>query len=173
MCSDAARQAAEADNKKLELSYGRKLDALEKKIERQKMEVSAQQDELSQRRMEDLGATGEFVLGLFSRRKRSLTTSLTKHRLASQAKENRDQERKELDQLEAELDALEAEMQDQQKAFQDKWAQTVNDVDEVPLVPLKKDIYVELFGVAWLPYYQISLGGGPVKEVPAFPPAPK
>ena len=57
---------------------------------------------------EEAGATGEFILGLFSRRKRSLTTSLSKHRLVSQAKDDRDQEQKELDQLEAELDDLNA-----------------------------------------------------------------
>jgi hypothetical protein len=40
-------------------------------------------------------------------------------------------------------------------------------VDEIELAPLKKDVLVDLFGVAWLPFYVVETGGG-IKELPAY-----
>ena len=40
-------------------------------------------------------------------------------------------------------------------------------MSEVTITPKKTDIYVELFGVAWMPYYLVESGGGMV-ELPAF-----
>jgi len=33
----------------------------------------------------------------------------------------------------------------------------VDDVTEIPITPAKKDIYLELYGVIWLPYYVVQL----------------
>ncbi len=43
----------------------------------------------------------------------------------------------------------------------------VNDILEVPITPKKTDIFVSLFGVAWMPYY-LSEAGGKTVELPAF-----
>jgi hypothetical protein len=48
-----------------------------------------------------------------------------------------------------------------------KWGDTVNNITEIPVLPKKTDIYVNLFGVAWLPYYQVKLGER-MLEIPAF-----
>jgi len=53
------------------------------------------------------------------------------------------------------------------KEIEDRWAQTVNDVNELPITPAKKDIFVELFGIAWAPYYLVR-SGDQVNEIPAF-----
>jgi hypothetical protein len=48
-----------------------------------------------------------------------------------------------------------------------RWGEIVNQVTEIPVVPKKTDIYVNQFGVAWLPYYQVKSGGQTV-EVAAY-----
>jgi hypothetical protein len=42
-----------------------------------------------------------------------------------------------------------------------------DEVTEVPVSPYKKNIFVEVFGVVWLPYYAFEAGEG-WETVPAF-----
>ena len=37
----------------------------------------------------------------------------------------------------------------------------------MPVIPKKTGVYINLFGPAWLPYYQVK-SGGRVFEIPAF-----
>ena len=43
----------------------------------------------------------------------------------------------------------------------------VNDVTELPILLKKTDVYINLFGVAWMPYYQVQ-SGGQMLEIAAF-----
>jgi hypothetical protein len=43
----------------------------------------------------------------------------------------------------------------------------VNDITEVTVTPRKTDVFVNLFGVAWVPYYVVQSGTETI-EVPAF-----
>jgi hypothetical protein len=172
LCSQAARSGLEAEIAKIKDTYERKISVLEQKVSRQELEVKGQEDVVSKRTMEELGSNGELLLSMFTKRRRSLSTSLTKRRLTSQAKTNLEQEREELAAMEKQLDDLEAALKAAVGDAQNRWAQTVNDGSEVPIVPMKKDIYPELFGVAWLPYYLLKVDGKMV-EAPAFEAAMK
>jgi hypothetical protein len=48
-----------------------------------------------------------------------------------------------------------------------KWGNAINNITEIPILPKKTDIYVSLFGVAWLPYY-LAKAGDQTVEIPAF-----
>lgn len=167
MCSKAARSAMQAEIDKVDAAYRKKLDALELKVKRQEMEVDSQKQELGQRRMEEVGKGAELLLGMLGGRKRSISTSLTKRRMTAQAKAQLKQEEAELEALEKQIEAIEAEHKSALAAIQDRWAQVVDKEIELPVTPYKKDIYVDLFGVAWMPYYVISVGGQ-TRELPAF-----
>jgi len=167
LCSQQAHANYQAEAAKINASYDQKITALRQKITREEAEVDKHKDEVNLRKKEELGAGGEFLLGLLSRRKRSLTTSLTKRRLAEQAKDDLAQVQQELATLEDQLQALELVRQNMLEESQDRWAKFVNDTSEVPLVPQKKDIFVELFGVAWLPHYLVRVGEE-MQEIEAF-----
>ena len=168
MCSKAAREKLEDEIDKLETAFDKKLDALEAKVRRQELEVKEAEDEIGQRRLEELGTHGELLISMLtSKRRRSVSTSLTKRRMTQQAKDDFEQEEEELAALKKQLDALEAEQDAAIEQAKDKWAKIASDDSEVPLNPYKKDIFVEMFGVAWAPYYQIK-DGSRVREVPAF-----
>jgi hypothetical protein len=49
------------------------------------------------------------------------------------------------------------------------WGDMVNNITEVTINPKKTDIYLNLFGVAWVPYYLVR-ASGQIVEVPAFGP---
>jgi hypothetical protein len=131
------------------------------------MEVDSQKDELGQRRMEEVGKGAELLLGMLGGRKRSISTSLTKRRMTAQAKAQLKQEEAELEALEKQVEALEAERSSSLADIQDRWARLVDQEIEVPVTPYKKDIFVDLFGVAWMPYYVIVINGQ-TRELPAF-----
>lgn len=166
-CADAARRGLQEALEKLQRAHEQKLLALRQKVQRQELEVREQQEEVRQRGLEEMGAHGELLLSVFSRRKRSLTTSLSKSRLTQRAKEMLKQEQQELETLEKQYQQLEAAYQAQVQAVQEQWARVAADESELPISPQKKDIALQAFGIAWLPYYQLLAGGQPL-EVAAF-----
>jgi len=43
--------------------------------------------------------------------------------------------------------------------LEERWGEVAADITQIAVNPLKKDILVELFGVAWLPYHVVEAGG--------------
>jgi hypothetical protein len=72
-----------------------------------------------------------------------------------------------IDLYKKEIQALERERQAIIEEINSRWGDMVNDTSEVTVAPKKTDIFVELFGVAWMPYYLVESDGGTV-ELPAF-----
>ena len=167
MCSNAARDAMKTDQAKLDSVYKKKIADLEKKIDRQKMEVDEQKGELNSRRLEEAARGGEVLLSLLGGRKKSLSSSITKRRMTSKAKSDYEQEVNDLEILEKDYADLGKEYQTALKDLEDTWAEKANDVTEVPLAAAQKDIHLDLFGIAWRPYYLVKVGDAS-QEVPAF-----
>jgi hypothetical protein len=112
------------------------------------MEVEEQKGELNQRRLEEAGTHGEFLLGMLtSRRKRSVSSSLTKRRMTAKAKADLEQEEQELLELENEIKELEKEKTEAVAAAKEKWSEWVSDVQEIPLTPTRR--IFSLSSLAW------------------------
>jgi len=168
-CAETASEAADAEIEKKAAQYDRKIKALEDKLAREERELREDEAELSHRKMEEMGTHAENVLSMFSGRKssRRLSTSLSKRRMTEQAKADVDESEDAIAQYEKELQALEEERQRVIDEIKDHWGDVVNDISEVTVTPKKSDIFIELFGVAWMPYYLVESDGGTV-ELPAF-----
>jgi hypothetical protein len=166
-CSQAARKSSEAEIAKVSDAYDRKLAALQTRLAREERELDQDEEEHSQRKMEELGKGVENVLGLFGGRKRSLTTSLTKRRMTQQSKADVDESRKAIADLKRQIADLEKEKAAAVQEVSDRWAQTVVADGEVSVTPMKKDIFLDLFGLAWLPFYIVQDGENQI-ELPAF-----
>ena len=41
----------------------------------------------------------------------------------------------------------------------ERWARVVDEVTELPIMPTKTNIYLDVFGVAWAPYYSVEESG--------------
>jgi hypothetical protein len=168
-CADAARDARDAEMAKATAALDRQIKALQDKMAREERELKMDQDELQQRKGEEIATHAENVLGLFGGRKssRRLSSSLSKHRMTEQAKDEVQESEDAIKTYEAQLADLQQQRQQLLDQAGSKWGDSVNTVTEIPILPKKTDIYVNLFGVAWLPYYQIQGGAAPV-EIPAF-----
>ena len=167
LCADAAREKRDAEIDKISDRYERKLDTLDNRLKREERELRQDEDELSDRKMEEMGTHAENVLSLFSRRRRRMTTSLTKRRLTQQAKADVEESIEAIDDFERQIRDLEAEFKVKIDEISERWGNVVNETSEVSLKTTKTNIFVDDFGVAWMPYYLVEIGDGRV-EVPAF-----
>jgi hypothetical protein len=170
MCAEAARQQRDQELRKSVESYDRRITALKERLAREQRELSQDETELSQRRMEELGTHAENFLSIFSRRRsRRLSTSLTRRRLTEQAKADVDESLDAIDDYKDQIDTLDQEKAQAIKEINDRWAHAANQVEEIPVTPYKKDVILDLFGVAWVPYHWVQVGDE-IVELPGYAP---
>lgn len=167
--AEAARSQRDREIKKTLAALDRQIKTLQDKLAREERELAGDQAELSQRKLEEMGTHAENVLGLFGGRRssRRLSSSLTKRRLTEQAKAD----------VEESLDAIADFKRQLAKLQQDKaavieeinarWGEIANQVSEIPVTALKKDVRLDFFGVAWMPFYLVRIGEM-VEEMPGF-----
>jgi predicted transcriptional regulator len=168
-CADAARQARDAEVEKKESTILRRIQALEEKLNREGRELREDEAELSHRKMEEAGTHFENLTGLFGGRRsaRRLSSSLSKRRMTEQAKADVEESQDAIDDFKNELTQLERRRQEIIAEIHDKWGKVVGDASEVTVIPKKSDIFVSLFGVAWMPHYMIRTASETI-EIPAF-----
>jgi hypothetical protein len=167
LCSDAARDQLNIELDKLKSIYEKKLDSLEAKLVKEERDVKTAETKLSQRRMEEMGTHGELLLSFISKRKKSISSSLSKRRMTAQAKSDLEEQQLDVVQVQKDLDTMEEEMKQAISKLENEWAEKVNDITEIPVTPYKKDIFLEIHGIGWLPYYIIK-DGNQTFEIPAF-----
>lgn len=168
-CADTARDARDEEIAKKTATIDRKIKSLEDKLIREERELREDEATLSARKMEEMGTHAENVIGLFtgSRSSRKLSSSLSKRRMTENAKADVQESVESIAQYKEDIAELQREREELIKEISDKWGDVVNDIDEVTISPKKSDIYVNLFGVAWKPYYLVE-AGGETFELPAF-----
>ena len=168
MCSEVARQKRDAEIAKIEARYERRLKTVEDRLRREERELRQDEAELSQRKMEEYGTHAENLLSLLGGRRKRLTTSLTKRRLTQKAKEDVEESLAAIEDYERQIKELESEKAQAIEEVKAKWAEISDDMTEIPVRPFKKDILLDLFGVAWMPFYQVVDELGRSFELPAY-----
>jgi hypothetical protein len=163
LCVKAAETAVKEEQEKVQASYEKKLDTIKGRLIREQRELEEDETELSQRKLEEVGKHAENLIGLLAGRRRSLSTSLTKRRMTSQAKADVQESLDAIEQYTKEIEELERERLDSLQEVEDKWQEILENTVEIPITPYKKDILVELFGVAWIPYYLFDDAGRQVE----------
>ena len=166
-CREVAKEEMEAEADKLRAKHDKATATLMDKIERAEHDVDEQRIEVQQRQMETLGSAGELALSLISKRRRSVSRTLSKTRLSRQAKEDLKQEELELRQLEQQLEKAEEQFKQQLDDLEEKWTKIAHEMQEEPIQPYKKDVINEVFGVAWMPCYVVEAQGNE-RIIPAW-----
>ena len=143
------------------------MDDLERDLRDEMQDLEEEKAELSHRRMEEVGKGVENVLGLFTGRRRSISTSLTKRRMTSKAKIDVEAAEREIKDIQEDMKEMETDLKEELEAVKARWDEAVGQVVEEPVSPYKKNIFIELFGLVWLPYYAYQVDAG-WKILPAF-----
>jgi hypothetical protein len=158
-CSDAARRLYNAEVKEIQATYKKRLAAVEQQMSREQRELDGDQADLDQRKMEEWGTHAENLLSMFGGRRRKLTTSLSKRRMTSQAKQDVEESLQAIKAFEKQIAEIQVEQDKALKEAEDQFAQMVNDVTDVTLNPLRKDILLEVFGLLWQPFFLTQADG--------------
>jgi len=158
-CSEAAREACEAEIKKATATFDTRLRTLKDKLDREQRELEQDKSDLSSRKLEEAGNVAETVAGLFGLgRKRSFSTSLSKRRMTSQAKSDVDESIEAIKDIQEQIASIETEKTAAIQAVNDKWGEVANQITEIPISAQKNDIRLDFFGVAWMPYHLAKVG---------------
>ncbi len=167
-CADTAREARDDEVAKRTAVLDRQIKTLQEKLGREERELRQDEADLKNRNIESAANVLEIGASLFGLgRKKSISTVFTKNRLSQNAKEDVQESKESIEQYEKQLAELQQSRQQVLDEVQAQWSDVVNKITEVKISPKKTDIYVNLFGLAWMPYYQVK-AGGQVIEVPAF-----
>jgi len=166
-CSEAAKEMMSAEIEKASSTLDAKISTLQRKIDAQELDVKAAQNAVNQRNLESLATGGSALLGMLTGRKRSLSGTMSKVRMSEAAKDRKLAEEQDLDALNDQMKELLLQKEKVLKNVNDKWADVTARSTEVSITPTKSDIFSELFGVGWLPYYLADNAGSQV-EIPAF-----
>lgn len=167
-CADAARELCDAEIEKKTSAIEKKIRSIESKLGKEESDLREDQAELQNRNIESYANLAELGASLFGlTRKKSVTTQFSKHRLAQSAKAQVQESQETIARLSNELEVLEKERDSLEAEINNRWGSIVSDFDEVSIKPKKTDIYVNIFGVAWMPYYIVQAGGESF-ELPAF-----
>jgi hypothetical protein len=168
-CAEAAREARDAEVEKKEAPILRRIKALEERLMRETRELREDEAELSNRKMEEMGTHFENFTGLFGGRRKAsrLSSSLSKRRLTEQAKADVEESQDAIEDFQAQITELERQRQEIVSEIHDRWGKVVGNSSDVTVVPKKSDVFVSLFGVAWMPYYMIRAAVETI-EIAAF-----
>jgi hypothetical protein len=168
-CADTAREARDAEIAKKTATIDRQIKTLQDKMAREERELREDEADLQHRKMEEMGTHAENVLGLFtgSRSTRKLSSSLSKRRMTENAKAEVEESVDAISQFKKQLAELGRQREEMIAEINDRWGRVVNEISEVTINPKKTDVFVNLFGVAWLPYYIVQAGLDEL-ELPAF-----
>lgn len=158
-CAEAADAAADAEVDKLRGRYSKKVDALREKLAREERELREDEADLARRKREEMGTHAETVFGFLFGRKRSISSSMSKRRMTSEAQEGVEESVEAVARLKQEIDELQAEIEAEIDGIEAKWEGVAAQVTTVPVTPQKKDVLLDLFGVAWLPYHLVEANG--------------
>lgn len=167
LCLEEAREKQETEMRKVAASYGKKMKSIENKIEREERELEEDREDLSQRKMEEWGTHAENVLSMFVGRRKRLSTSLSKRRMTQKAKADVEESLDAIAEYKEDLKELEADLTKELGEIKTSWEKIANEIEEIPVKPYKKDVLIDLFGVAWMPYHVME-ADGELFELPAF-----
>ena len=168
-CADAAREMRDKEMAKQTSQIDRQLKTLEDKLAREERELREDEAELSNRKLEEAGTHIENITGLFGGRRKAsrLSSSLTKRRMTEQAKADVEESIEAIALYKQQIAEFQRRREEVIAELNDKWGSVVNESTEITVNPKKTDIFVDIFGVAWMPYYNVSVGGALI-ELPAF-----
>jgi hypothetical protein len=167
LVSQAAREALDDEADDLKDEFQKKFNALKKKLAHEQRELEEDRDEHAQRKMEELSTLFENLFGGHAYGRRRVTSSLSRRRMTQRAKAKIEESEDMIEEIERDIDRLSVEMEETIDELEEKWARTALDIDEIPVNPYKKDILVEIFGVAWMPYHLVEAEGKMI-ELPGF-----
>ena len=167
-CAETAQAERDVEAKRLKEKYTKKIENLKRKLTKEERELAEDLAEHSARKLEGYVNIAEAGLGLLGfGRKRSLSAAMSKQRMTRKAKDDVEESQAEIEAFKRGLDTLEEELVEKLEELDEHWEDASAEIEETVITPYKKNIHLELFGVAWFPYWRLEEGERAF-EVPGY-----
>ena len=172
-CEKEARQKRDAEVKKARAQMQKRMTSVQNRLRREQRELAEDQDEVDARKQEELLSLGESVFNLFGGRRSSamLSRASRKRRMTKQAKADVEESLATIEDMENQLEALAEEWEEQAAEINDRWADTLEEIETVEITPRRADVTVEFCGLAWTPVWRVTLEDGQRLDLPAREPS--
>ncbi len=164
-CTQAARERSRLEEQAVVTRFSRKIDPLNERVKKAAQAAAQEEADYNERRADEAMAHAKTVLTLFN--KRSRTSSAARRRETQSARDQLDKAREKEADLRKQLEAAQAEQEAALADVRRRWAEIAASCEEIAVTPYKKDISVELFGVAWMPYHVVQ-AADQYLELPAY-----
>ncbi len=159
-CIAAAQPKRDEELEKARDKAEKAVAKLRDRLSREERELENDKKILQSRKLEEYGTHAENIIGLFSKRtRRRLSSSLSKRRMTQQAIESVEESETEIERLTKEIEKAGLEKEEALAEIKGRWEEVISNTTEIEVHPLKKDIRLVYFGIAWCPYYLIEAGG--------------
>ncbi|GAB5537237.1 MAG: ATP-binding protein [Rubricoccaceae bacterium] len=153
-----AREARDEKKQALKTKYGKKLQALEKRMKQAESAIDREEAQASQRKMDTVVRVGTTLLGAFlgGRRRRSTlsqigVTARSAGRMSKEASDVKRAEQK-LDDLQAEYANLDAELQREMDHIDLAFTPETAELETLEVTPKQTDMHITELALAWVPY---------------------
>ncbi len=159
-CAESAQEAREAEEDKLRDKYEKKIKSIEDKLAKEERELAEDQAEAQARKIESYVGTAETLAGFLGfGRKRSISATMSKHRMTKKAEADIEESKEEIEAVKRDLAEIEKELIQELEEIKERWEEAAAEIEETVITPYKKNIHLELFGVAWMPHWSLEVGG--------------
>jgi predicted nuclease with TOPRIM domain len=79
--------------------------------------------------------------------------------MTSKAKADIEESKEAIESFSKDLAQIEDEMEERIDEVEERWAKAATEIEEQVFTPFKKDVLIDWFGVAWLPFWQFEIEG--------------
>jgi predicted S18 family serine protease len=158
-CAETAQEGREAEEDTLRDKYETKIKRIEDKLAREERELVEDQAEAQARKIESYVGTAETLAGFLGfGRKRSISATMSKHRMTKKKEADIEESKEEIEVFKRDLAEIEEELVQELEEIMGRWGEAAAKIEETVLTPYKKNIHLELFGVAWIPHWRLEVG---------------
>ncbi|MCD4786478.1 MAG: DUF87 domain-containing protein [Candidatus Eremiobacteraeota bacterium] len=153
-CSCEVESKMEREEEKIRRRYERTLNTKKRKFDRKMQRLEDLKQESSLRKTTEVVDIGESILGIFTKKKksigRSFSRALNKRRYSGRAEQRVKETEVEIEHLSDEMERIKNEMDDELNHIRNKYADMVTDIEETEVTLEKNDIRVVDYGVLWV-----------------------
>jgi hypothetical protein len=161
----SARERRDEEKEKLTKKYTPKIARIEERIRKAQQAVEREEEQSKQQKLQTAISVGTTVLGSILGRKTLSRTSLGRATTAARGvgrtmKEAGDitRAKETVAAKQQELQELDAEFREEIEALKDRFDPMVEELEDIEVRPLKKDIAVGLVSLAWVPHWEDAQG---------------
>ena len=155
-----AREQRDAEVDKTTEKYDKEFQKLDERLKREQRGMTYNQKSADQLKREDMYTTGETMLRLLRGRQTRALSRMSRVQLyKQQAEERAHAGQQTVADVEQSIENKQADLRRALQAVNDKWAKIASTADEVKLTPFKKDIALQLFGIGWMPLWNVAING--------------